>query len=167
MERMEGVDAGYLYMEQPAMHMHTVKVAFLEREGGIDIERFGQEVLARLDRLPPFGRRVLNVPFRLNHPVWVSDRPLDMRRHIVQQALPRPGGMKELQMTNVVSDSVGEIYATKKGELRLITSNDETSWVKAGKKNALTRVPVEDNVKLIYSDLGVYPGSLGTPCDDM
>ena len=30
-ERMEGVDAGYLYMETPTMHMHTVKVAILER----------------------------------------------------------------------------------------------------------------------------------------
>lgn len=78
-----------------------------------------------------------------------------------------PGAMKELQMTNVVSDSVGEIYSTKKGELRLVTSNDETSWIKSGKKAPLTRVPVEDNVKMIYGDLGVYPGSLGTPCDDM
>jgi diacylglycerol O-acyltransferase len=97
MERMEGVDAGYLYMETPSMHMHTVKVAILERPGGFDVDRFGQEVLARLDRLPPFGRRVLNVPFRLNHPVWVSDRPLDIRRHLVHQALPGPGGMKELE----------------------------------------------------------------------
>src|SRR4051794_35661723 len=97
MQRMEGVDAGYLYMETPTMHMHTVKVAILERPGGIDIDSFSEEVLARLDRLPPFGRRVVNVPFRLNHPVWVSDRPLDMRRHIVHQALPGPGGMKELE----------------------------------------------------------------------
>ena len=77
------------------------------------------------------------------------------------------GALKELPMTNVISDSVGEIYATKKGELRLITSSAETSWHKSGKKNVLTRVPVEDNVKMIYGDLGVYPGSLGTPCDDM
>ena len=33
MERMRGVDAGYLYMETPTMHMHTVKVAILERPG--------------------------------------------------------------------------------------------------------------------------------------
>ena len=97
MERMEGVDAGYLYMETPSMHMHTVKVAILDRPGGIDIETFAEEVLARLDRLPPFGRRVVHVPFRLNHPVWVADRPLDMSRHIVHQALPRPGGRKELE----------------------------------------------------------------------
>ena len=102
MERMEGVDAGYLYLETPTMHMHTVKVAILERPGAFDIDTFSEEVLARLDRLPPFGRRVLNVPFRLNHPVWVADRPLDMSRHIVHQALPRsrdggPGGMRELE----------------------------------------------------------------------
>jgi diacylglycerol O-acyltransferase len=109
MERMEGVDAGYLYMETPSMHMHTVKVAILEPDarqgGGIDIDRFGEEVLARLDRMPPFGRRVLNVPFRLNHPVWVSDRPLDIKRHVVHQALPKPGGMKELE------DLVGRIIS--------------------------------------------------------
>ena len=102
MERMEGVDAGYLYLETPTMHMHTVKVAILERSGDWDIDAFGAEVLARLDRLPPFGRRVLNVPFRLNHPMWVADRPLDMSSHIVHQALRRsrdggPGGMKELE----------------------------------------------------------------------
>jgi diacylglycerol O-acyltransferase len=110
MERMEGVDAGYLYLETPTMHMHTVKVAILEpterrHSGDFDIDRFAQEVLARLDRLPPFGRRVLNVPFRLNHPVWVADRPLDMSRHIVHQALPKPGGMKELE------DLVGRIIS--------------------------------------------------------
>ena len=77
MERMEGVDAGYLYMETPSQHMHTLKVAILEREGGVDVDAFGAEVLARLDRLPPFGRRMQEVPLRLNHPVWVADRPLD------------------------------------------------------------------------------------------
>src|SRR4051794_39561743 len=104
MERMKGVDAGYLYMETPSMHMHTVKVAILECPGGgsaeFDIETFAQEVLARLHRLPPFGRRALNVPFRLNPPGWVAGRPSDMSRHIVRQALPRRrdggrGGMKE------------------------------------------------------------------------
>ena len=60
--------------------------------GAFDIDSFSEEVLARLDRLPPFRRRVLNVPFRLNHPVWVADRPLDMSRHIVHQALPKPAG---------------------------------------------------------------------------
>ena len=27
---MEGVDAGYLYLETPTMHMHTLKIAIIE-----------------------------------------------------------------------------------------------------------------------------------------
>jgi len=76
------------------------------------------------------------------------------------------GGMKEMPMTNVVSDSMGEIYATKRGELRLITSTGKATWVKGRTRLELTTVPVEDNVPMIYRDLGVYTGSLGTPCDD-
>ncbi|HTJ42329.1 MAG TPA: hypothetical protein VL463_09565 [Kofleriaceae bacterium] len=76
------------------------------------------------------------------------------------------GGMKEMPMTNVVSDSKGEIYATKRGELRFITATDAASWVNGGTKTDLTIVPVEDNVPMIYRDLGVYEGTLGTPCDD-
>ena len=77
------------------------------------------------------------------------------------------GGLKELPMVNVVSDSVGEIYATKRGELRFVTSNSSATWIKGATKTSLTRIPIEDNVGLIYGDLGVYEGSLGTPCDDM
>jgi hypothetical protein len=76
------------------------------------------------------------------------------------------GAMKELPMTNIVSDSVGEIYATRKGELRFVTSTSSATWVQGQTKLALTIVPVEDNVAMIYGDLGVYEGSLGTPCDE-
>ncbi len=76
------------------------------------------------------------------------------------------GAMKEMPMTNLVSDSKGEIYATRSGELRFITSSNAAMWVKGKEKLELTIVPVEDNVPMIYGDLGVYEGSLGTPCDD-
>lgn len=87
------------------------------------------------------------------------------------------GAMKQLPMTNVISDSVGEIYATKRGELRLVFARDtggpagtaapETTWIKGTSRAVLTRVPVENNLPLIYGDLGVYASGLGTPCDDM
>ncbi|HVK76371.1 MAG TPA: hypothetical protein VM734_23765 [Kofleriaceae bacterium] len=77
------------------------------------------------------------------------------------------GGMKELPMTNVVSDSVGEIYATKRGELRFVTSAQTATWIKGNVKTELTIIPPSDNIALIYGELGVYDGSLGTPCDDM
>src|SRR5680860_1168050 len=76
-ERMKGVDAGYLYMETPTMHMHTLKIALLEPVETVDYRDITGQLLARLHRLPPFQRRVLPVPFALNHPMWVTDRPID------------------------------------------------------------------------------------------
>ena len=76
------------------------------------------------------------------------------------------GAMKELPMTNIVSDSMGDIYSTKRGELRFVTATDKATWINGKDKTALTIVPVEDNVPMIYRDLGVYEGTLGTPCDD-
>ena len=97
MERMQGVDAGYLYMETPTMHMHTVKVAILEREGGFDFDFFTREVIARLDKLPPFRKRVLQDPLKLNHPLWITDRKIDPARHVFRAAVPAPGDMRQLE----------------------------------------------------------------------
>ncbi len=80
-----------------------------------------------------------------------------------------PGDMKQQKMTNVISDSEGQIFATKKGELRLVVDRQLPSlWVENEKKQTELRlVPVKDNLPLIYNDLGVYAGErLGTPCDD-
>jgi hypothetical protein len=78
------------------------------------------------------------------------------------------GALKLQKMTNVVSDSAGDIFATKTGELRLILNAGETLWQQAGKQTKLIHLPVEDNHVLIYSELGVYTGErLGTPCDDL
>jgi hypothetical protein len=76
------------------------------------------------------------------------------------------GQLKTLTMTNVVSDSEGDIFATRTGELRLVLDKHESIWVKGKARVPLTLLPLEENVRLIYSDLGVYAGEpLGTPCD--
>jgi hypothetical protein len=78
------------------------------------------------------------------------------------------GSMKEQAMTNVVSDSGGEIYATKSGNLKIITDNKASTafWIKGGKKTELTVLVPGDNRYLIYRGLGVY-GALGVVCDDL
>lgn len=78
------------------------------------------------------------------------------------------GNMKQLRMTNVVSDSEGDIFATKTGSLRLILNKGESLWVQGKTKHKLISLPLDDNHILIYTDLGVYTGQpLGTPCDDL
>lgn len=79
------------------------------------------------------------------------------------------GDLKLQKMTNVVSDSEGEIFSTKKGDLRLVLDKQlSPMWIDTRKKSVELRgVPVAENLPLIYNDLGVYTGArLGTPCDD-
>ncbi|HEX7505539.1 MAG TPA: hypothetical protein VF550_02125 [Polyangia bacterium] len=78
------------------------------------------------------------------------------------------GNLKLLKMTNVVSDSQGDIFTTKKGELRLVLDRKKPSWFTGKAETELINLPLEDNRVMIYTDLGVYAGQrLGTPCDDL
>src|SRR5207253_9738304 len=62
-----------------------------------------KEVLAaRLDKLPPFRRRVVEVPFGLHHPVWIEDPDFDIDYHVRRVAVPAPGGPREF--AELISD---------------------------------------------------------------
>ena len=80
------------------------------------------------------------------------------------------GNLKLQQMINVVSDSQGEIFSTRRGELRFIVGpkGTESFWVHGKARTRLLAVPIEENWALIYNELGVYLGERrGTPCDDL
>ncbi|MFP2908818.1 hypothetical protein ACLESD_27960 [Pyxidicoccus sp. 3LFB2] len=79
------------------------------------------------------------------------------------------GRLKPQQMLNVVADSQGEIFSTKRGDLQLVLDREQPSlWIVKKKQQKLRSVPVEQNRLLIYNELGVYTGArLGTPCDDL
>jgi len=97
---------------------------------------------------------------------WYVDRPRkDEAMDFRLWSGPR-GGMKPLRMTNVVSDSAGDVFATKGGDLKLVLGKNEASWVQGKKAKDLILLPLADNAQLIYGYLGVYTGQpLGTPCD--
>ncbi len=96
-ERMTGFDAGFLYMETPSVHMHTLKIAILEADDALSYDAFVAGILARLKRLPPLRRRVVEVPFGLNHPVWVTQPRIDVPHHIRRHRIGGDGSMHELE----------------------------------------------------------------------
>jgi len=99
MERMTGMDAGFLYMETPTIHMHTIKASIIDPAtvpGGYTFERFREVLGERLHLLPPFRRRVVEVPLGLHHPVWVDDPDFDIDRHIRRVRLDPPAGRREM-----------------------------------------------------------------------
>jgi diacylglycerol O-acyltransferase / wax synthase len=107
-ERLTGLDASYLYMETPTLHMHTLKISVLDPSsspGGYSFERVKEELGRRMHLLPPFRRRLVDVPFGLHHPVWIEDPDFDLDWHLHRVAVPAPGGQREF--CELISDFAG------------------------------------------------------------
>lgn len=104
-----------------------------------------------------------------NGTYYYVDRPREPENNKAFRLFAGPrGNLKPLKMTNVVSDSQGDIFTTKKGELRLVLDKKRSVWFAGKTETELVSLPLEDNRIMIYTDLGVYAGQrLGTPCDDM
>ena len=99
MERLSGLDAAFLYMETPSLHMHVSMAAVFDPTtvpGGYSFDKVRDLVSERLARAPIFRRRVVEVPLRLDHPYWVEDPDFDLDYHMRRAALPAPGGIEEL-----------------------------------------------------------------------
>src|SRR5206468_707005 len=93
MERLTGLDAGFLYMETPTQHMHTLKIAILDPStvpGGYSFQGVKEVLAERLHLLPPFRRRLVEVPFNLHHPVWIEDPDFDLDFHVRRVGVPAP-----------------------------------------------------------------------------
>jgi diacylglycerol O-acyltransferase / wax synthase len=99
MEELTGLDARFIYSETPTAHMHTLKIAVIDLSGrpeALSPTRFIDLMEARLDRLPALRRRMVQIPHRLGHPVWVEDPEFDLSRHVRWRVVARPGNDHEL-----------------------------------------------------------------------
>lgn len=83
----------------------------------------------------------------------------------------KKGAMKELPLTDVASDSAGEVFATKSGDLRLVggpagSTGAKVTWIRGEKRSELIGLDLDVNSRLIFRDLGVYKFT-GTICDNI
>jgi len=99
MEQLTGLDATFLYLETPSLHMHVSMAAVFDPAtvpGGYSFDKLRALVGSRLNLAPVFRRRPVEVPFRLGHPYWVDDPTFDIDYHIRRGVLAAPGSMDEL-----------------------------------------------------------------------
>jgi WS/DGAT/MGAT family acyltransferase len=99
--RLTGLDASFLYLEKANAnaHMHVAFTVITDPstvEGGYDFDKVVALIRERLPLVPPFRRRLVDVPFGLHHPVWIEDPDFDLEYHVRRAALPAPGGKAEL-----------------------------------------------------------------------
>ena len=109
MERLSGLDASFLYLETPTHHMHVAMTMVLDPHttpGGYSFEKIKEFISDRLHLVPPFRRRLVEVPLNLHHPVWVDDPHFDIDYHIRRIGCPAPGGRRELgEMAGQIASS--------------------------------------------------------------
>jgi diacylglycerol O-acyltransferase / wax synthase len=92
--------AAFLYLETPSTHMQVTGVLVLD-PGSLDGREPFDEVRRLLDErlhlLPSFRRRLVEVPLRAAHPVWIEDPDFELDAHLHRWALPAPGSRAELE----------------------------------------------------------------------
>jgi hypothetical protein len=82
----------------------------------------------------------------------------------------KKGAMKQIPITDLASDTAGEVFSTKSGDLRLVTTTDASArgatWIRGEKRMPLISLDVDMNSPVIYSELGVYT-FIGTVCENI
>ncbi|MFY9918825.1 MAG: wax ester/triacylglycerol synthase family O-acyltransferase [Mycobacterium sp.] len=109
MKRLNGMDAMLLYSETPNLHTHTLKVAVIDAtdyDGDFSFEVFRQTIQRRLHLLDPLRYRLVDIPWKLHHPMWMEDCEVDLDYHLRRVQIPSPGGRRELDQV------IGEIAST-------------------------------------------------------
>lgn len=166
MKRLTGMDAGFLYMETPSLHMHTLKMSIFDKPEGYEptFEEMKETIGRRLALLPPFRRRVKEVPFHFHHPVWIEDPHFDLDYHVRRVVLPSPGTRRQLD------DAVADIAGLSLDRSRPLWRLHIFEGLEDGSTAVLIKVhhAVADGVAasaLLANALSTSPDDLDDPVD--
>ena len=109
MKRLNGMDALLLYSETPNVHTHTLKIAIVDAaDQGIEFgfDRFRTTFARRLHLLEPLRYKLVDIPWRMHHPMWLENCDVDLDYHLRRVRVASPGGRRELDSV------VGEVAST-------------------------------------------------------
>jgi WS/DGAT/MGAT family acyltransferase len=101
-DRLSALDATFLALESPSVHMHVGSVGIFEAgalaraDGGLDIERIRALAEPALRENARFRQRLERVPV-FGHWVWVDDARFDLDYHLRHTSLPEPGDVRQLK----------------------------------------------------------------------
>jgi WS/DGAT/MGAT family acyltransferase len=95
-DRLTGLDASFLHLEDDSAHMHVASVIVFEGDAPLY-----NDVLAHMERrlhlVPRYRQRLAFVPFGQGRPRWVDDPHLNLRYHLRHAGLPAPGNEEQLR----------------------------------------------------------------------
>src|SRR6188472_4258173 len=103
-DRLTGLDASFLHIEDDSSHMHVASVMLFEGPPP-PYEELLDTFERRLPLVPRYRQRLAFVPLAQGRPRWVDDPHLNIRYHVRSTALPSPGTEQQLQ------DLAGRVFS--------------------------------------------------------
>jgi diacylglycerol O-acyltransferase / wax synthase len=103
-DRLTGLDASFLHLEDGAAHMHVAGVMLFEGSPP-PYDDLLEAIERRLGLVPRYRQRLAFVPLGQGRPKWVDDPHLNLRYHVRSTALPAPGSEQQLR------DLAGRVFA--------------------------------------------------------
>ena len=95
-DRLTGLDASFLALEQDGALMHVGSVLVLEGPAP-DYDSFVAMLESRLHLVPRYRQKLAFPPLGISRPVWADDPHFNVRYHLRHSGLPAPAGDDELR----------------------------------------------------------------------
>ena len=99
MQQLTGLDTSFLNMETSTTYGHICGLGIFDpttSAAPFSLDEVKRIISERLHLLPPFRRRLVEVPFGLDHPYWIEDPHFDLDFHVRHIGLPPPGDKRQL-----------------------------------------------------------------------
>ncbi len=103
-DRLSGLDASFLHIENSSAHMHVASVMLFEGPPP-PYDDLLEAIERRLGLVPRYRQRLAFVPLGQGRPRWVDDPHLNLRYHVRATALPAPGSERQLM------DLAGRVFS--------------------------------------------------------
>ncbi len=137
MQQLTGLDAAFLAMETSAVFGHVGSVCVLDPSTcpePLTLERLTRLIEQRLHLIPPFRRRLVEVPLGLDQPYWIEDPDFDIEFHVRELALPEPGDDRQL------ADQAARLHARPLDRSRPLWELYLIHGLSGGRKAVYTKV---------------------------
>ncbi|MGH2743367.1 MAG: WS/DGAT/MGAT family O-acyltransferase [Thermoleophilaceae bacterium] len=103
-DRLTGLDASFLHLEDASSHMHVAGVMVFEGPPP-PYHDLLDAFERRLPLVPRYRQRLAFVPLGQGRPRWVDDPHFNLRYHVRSTALPSPGSERQLK------DLAGRVFS--------------------------------------------------------
>jgi diacylglycerol O-acyltransferase / wax synthase len=84
-KRLNGWDAMLLYSETKNIPTHTIKIGVINlghREADFTFDVFQRTLRRRLHLLEPLCHQLVDIPFKVHHPMWRENCTIDFDYHL-------------------------------------------------------------------------------------